>query len=87
MTPFSLRAVRALAAGFALALALVLPACAPKVEAPRVDDSDYIFPEFKRGAQAASVEGSFMISHRRIVPGRFRVAGQDQTAVPGGYHL
>ncbi len=35
---------------------LLLAACGPKVEAPRVDDSDYIFPDLQRGQLDASEE-------------------------------
>lgn len=40
---------RRVAAVLMAAFALLLPACGPRVEAPRVDDSDYIFPDLGRG--------------------------------------
>ncbi len=43
------RALGQLVVVTSLMLILVLPACAPRVEAPRVDDSDYIFPDLNRG--------------------------------------
>jgi tetratricopeptide (TPR) repeat protein len=39
----------AAALGAALVFALFLPACATRVATPQIDDSDYVFPEIKRG--------------------------------------
>lgn len=60
---------RALAA-LLLALVLFLPACGPKVEAPRVDDADYIFPEPAAGEMTQSDEKALRKAWNDVLTGQ-----------------
>ncbi|MBK5257758.1 MAG: tetratricopeptide repeat protein [Vicinamibacteria bacterium] len=59
-----------------LMAALFLPACAPRVEMPRVDDSDYIFPEISRGELSSREEKELHRAWNDILTGQVARAEQ-----------
>jgi tetratricopeptide (TPR) repeat protein len=69
--------VRAGALAFAWGLALLLTACGPKVEAPRIDDSDYVFPDTARGELNAREEKALRNAWNDVLTGQ--VARAEQT--------
>ena len=54
----------------ALVLAVLLPACAPTVRIPKIDDSDYVFPDLKRGELSSSEEKVLRRAWDDILAGR-----------------
>lgn len=66
--------VRAL--GAALLLALCLPACTPRVKTPQVDDSDYVFPEIKRGEMTSRDEKTLRRAWEDVLAGQTARAEQ-----------
>lgn len=73
-----------LAAGLFVFLGLLLPACAPKIVEPRVDDSDYIFPEFKRGELSSPDEKALRGAWNDVLTGRLARAEQTVTRLLAG---
>ncbi len=62
-----------------LVLALLLPACGPtRVEGPRIDDSDYIFPELPRGELDSRDEKALRGAWTDVLTGQ--TARAEQTA-------
>jgi len=62
--------------GAALSLALLLPACGPKVATPQIDDSDYVFPEIKRGEMSSRDEKTLHRAWEDILAGQTARAEQ-----------
>lgn len=62
--------------GAALALALVLPACGPKVATPQIDDADYVFPEIRRGELTSRDEKTLHRAWEDILAGQTARAEQ-----------
>jgi len=62
--------------GLLLALALILPGCGPRVQAPQVDDSDYIFPAVARGELTPRDENSLRAAWTDVLTGRIPRAEQ-----------
>jgi tetratricopeptide (TPR) repeat protein len=53
-----------------LLLAVFVPACAPTVRIPRIDDSDYVFPDLKRGELSSNEEKSLRRAWDDVLAGR-----------------
>ncbi|MBX7186505.1 MAG: S-layer homology domain-containing protein [Vicinamibacteria bacterium] len=60
----------------ALVLAFLLPACAPRVSTPQVDDSDYVFPEIRRGEMTSRDEKTLHRAWEDLLAGRTARAEQ-----------
>lgn len=57
-------------------LALFLPACGPRVTTPQVDDSDYVFPEIRRGEMSSRDEKTLRRGWEDILAGQTARAEQ-----------
>ncbi len=62
--------------GAVLVLALFLPACGPRVTTPQVDDSDYVFPEIRRGEMSSREEKTLHQAWNDILAGQTARAEQ-----------
>ena len=62
--------------GALLALVLLLPACGPRVQTPQIDDSDYIFPDLKRGEVTSKDEKSLRRAWDDVLAGQVAKAEQ-----------
>lgn len=73
-----MKAARRFASAFGAvwALALFLPACGPRVATPQVDDSDYVFPEIKRGEMTSRDEKTLRRGWEDILAGQTARAEQ-----------
>jgi len=60
----------AAALGAALVFALFLPACGQRVATPQIDDSDYVFPEIKRGEMTSRDEKALRRAWDDILAGQ-----------------
>ena len=67
---------RAATLAAAVILASLLPACAPRVSTPQVDDSDYVFPDIKRGEMTSRDEKSLRRAWDDILIGQTARAEQ-----------
>ena len=68
--------LRSFTAPVLVAFALLASACAPRVEAPRVDDSDYVFPELKRGELNSRDEKALRSAWNDVLVGQVQRAEQ-----------
>ena len=59
-----------LGAVLVLGLAGFLAACGPRIEAPAVDDSDYVFPQIQRGEMSAREEKALRLAWTDVLVGR-----------------
>lgn len=66
----------ATALGAVLAVALFLPACGQRVATPQIDDSDYVFPEIKRGEMTSRDEKTLRRAWDDILAGQTARAEQ-----------
>ena len=66
----------AAALGPALLFALFLPACVQRVATPQIDDSDYVFPEIKRGEMTSRDEKTLHRAWDDILAGQTARAEQ-----------
>ncbi len=62
--------------GVVWVLALFLPACGPRVATPQVDDSDYVFPEIRRGEMSSREEKTLRQAWNEILAGQTARAEQ-----------
>ncbi len=60
----------AAALGAVLALVLFLPACGQRVATPQIDDSDYVFPEIRRGEMTSRDEKTLRRAWDDILAGQ-----------------
>ena len=60
----------AAALGALLALVLLLPACGQRVATPQIDDSDYVFPEIRRGEMPSRDEKTLRRAWDDILAGQ-----------------
>ena len=69
---------RSIASGWGALLALVLlsPACGPRVQTPQIDDSDYIFPDLKRGEVTSKDDKSLRRAWDDVLAGQVAKAEQ-----------
>ena len=67
------------AIGGALVLALFLPACVTKVATPQIDDSDYVFPEIRKGTMTSRDEKALRGAWDDILSGQTARAEQALT--------
>lgn len=74
----------AAAAGVALALSVFLPGCATRVETPRIDDSDYVYPELKRGEMTSRDEKILRRAWDDVLAGQVPRAEQAATKLLAG---
>lgn len=68
--------LRSPAVALVAALALLVAACGPGVQAPGVDDSDYVFPEIRRGDASPGEETMLRRAWNDVLAGRVDKAEQ-----------
>lgn len=74
---------RAIAGTLVIAFALLLPACGPRIEAPHIDDSDYIFPDLPRGELDPADEKLVRRAWTDVLTGQTARAEQSMTKLLG----
>jgi tetratricopeptide (TPR) repeat protein len=72
------------ALGVALLLALGLSACGPGIKTPQVDDSDYVFPEIRRGEMTSRDEKTLRRAWEDILAGQTARAEQSVGRLAAG---
>ena len=72
------------ALGVALVLALALSACAPAVKIPRIDDSDYVFPDIRRGEMTSRDEKALHRAWEDVLAGQTARAEQSVGKLAAG---